>query len=122
MTQHDDQVRLRHMLDHAREAVQLAQGRSRADLDVDRLFNLAMTRLLEIVGEAAGRVTQPTRDQHPDVPWPQIVGLRNRLVPPNPGWPSGASVWSSSKGNTRKKEPRQQNLRVNSGWRKSPRL
>ena len=80
MTQHDDGVRMRHMLDHAREAVQLAQGRSRADLDADRLFNLAMTRLLEIIGEAAGRVAQTTRDQHPQVPWQQIVGLRNRLI------------------------------------------
>ena len=39
-----------------------------------------MTRLLEIVGEAAGRVSQATRDQHPQIVWPQIVGLRNRLI------------------------------------------
>jgi uncharacterized protein with HEPN domain len=78
---HDgDQARLRHMLDHAREAAQLAHGRTRTDLDADRMFNLAMTRLLEIIGEAAGRVTQPTRDQYPMVPWSQIVGLRNRLI------------------------------------------
>ena len=80
MTQHDDQARLRHMLDHARETVQLARDRARPDLDQDRLFSLAMTRLLEIIGEAAGRVTQATRDQHPQIPWSQMVGLRNRLI------------------------------------------
>ena len=39
-----------------------------------------MTRLLEIVGEAAGRVSQPTRDQNPQIAWPGIVALRNRLI------------------------------------------
>jgi len=68
------------MLDHALEAVQIAQGRTRADLDADRLFNLAMTRLLEIIGEAAARVTQATRDRYPEVPWGAIAGMRNRLI------------------------------------------
>jgi len=53
MTRHDTPVRLRHMLDHAREAVDMAQGRKREDLDADRQLNLALVRLLEIVGEAA---------------------------------------------------------------------
>jgi uncharacterized protein with HEPN domain len=79
MTPRDD-VSLRQMLDHSQEALQLAGGRSRTDLDSDRLFNLAMTRLLEIVGEAAGRVSQTTRDSHPQMAWSQIVGLRNRLI------------------------------------------
>lgn len=46
MSRHDDTVRLHHMLDHAREAVQIASGRSRPDLDSDRQFALAMTLLL----------------------------------------------------------------------------
>jgi len=71
---------LRHMLDHAREAVAFARSKTRADLDADRLLNLALTRLLEIVGEAAGRVPEDVRVRHPEIPWPQIVGLRNRLV------------------------------------------
>jgi uncharacterized protein with HEPN domain len=68
------------MLDHAVEAVGLARGRTRADLDRDRPFNLAMTRLLEIVGEAAARVSQATRDRCPQVPWSAISGMRNRLI------------------------------------------
>lgn len=80
MTRHSDEARLRHMLDHALEGVQMARGKTRHDLDADRLLNLSLVRLLEIVGEAAGRVSQATRDQHPEIPWPDIVRLRNRLI------------------------------------------
>ena len=65
MSQHDLLVALRHMLDHAREAVELAQGRSRADLGADRLVQLALTRLVEIVGEAASRVPAGTAGSAP---------------------------------------------------------
>lgn len=75
-----DAISIRQMFDHADEAWQLAVGRSRTDLDSDRLFQLAMTRLLEIVGEAAGRISSATRDQQPQIAWPQIVALRNRLI------------------------------------------
>jgi len=68
------------MRDHAREAVLLAQGKTRAHLDSDRLLNLALVRLLEIVGEAAGRIPKETCDRYPEIPWPQIVSLRNRLI------------------------------------------
>ncbi len=53
MTQHDDITRLRHMLDHATEAVDMTAGRKRVDLDIDRQLQLALTRLVEIVGEAS---------------------------------------------------------------------
>jgi uncharacterized protein with HEPN domain len=73
-------IRLSHMLDHAREVIVLSEGRSRSDLDTDRLLNLALVRLLEIVGEAANRVPPEERQQHPEIPWPQIISLRNRLI------------------------------------------
>ncbi|MFQ5502206.1 MAG: DUF86 domain-containing protein [Phycisphaerae bacterium] len=80
MSQRDDMVSLRHMLDQAREAVEMARGRTRTDLDTDRMFNLSMTRLLEIVGEAASRVSAEGREQISTIPWPKVVGLRNRLI------------------------------------------
>lgn len=76
----DDLVRLRHMLDNAREADKLIRGKSRPDLDNDRVLNLALVRLLEVVGEAANRVTTATRKENENNPWSQIVSLRNRLV------------------------------------------
>jgi uncharacterized protein with HEPN domain len=80
MSQHDPLVALRHMLDHAREAVELAQGRSRKDIDSDRLLQLALTRLVEIVGEAAGRVPAEVQDRHSALPWREAIGARNRLI------------------------------------------
>ena len=73
-------IRLRHMLDYAREAVTLARGKSRADLDADRVLNLALVHLVEIVGEAASRVSKDVQGQYPQIPWPQVVSMRNRLV------------------------------------------
>lgn len=80
MTRHDPTVCLRHMLDHAREAVQMAHGRRREDLDSDRQLNLALVRLLEIIGEAASRLPAPDRGRYPAIPWSDVVGLRNRLI------------------------------------------
>jgi uncharacterized protein with HEPN domain len=80
MTRHSDQLSMRQMLDHAVEATQLAKGRTRGDLDKDRVFALAMTRLLEILGEAASRVSEPSRNAQPGIPWSGIIGLRNRLI------------------------------------------
>ncbi len=80
MTRHDPIVSLHQMLDHAREAADMARGRTRDDLDSDRLLNLALVRLLEIVGEAAGRIPSEQRDLWPSVPWRNVIGLRNRLV------------------------------------------
>lgn len=80
MSRHEGDVRLRHMLDHAKEAVTMVRGKTRAELDNDRQLNLALVRLLEIVGEAAGRVPSEDRSRHPNIPWAEIVGLRNRLI------------------------------------------
>ncbi len=80
MSRHDDQPRLRHMLDHAVEAVGMTRGRTRGHLDADRQLNLALVRLVEIVGEAAARVSGETRERYRDIPWSEIVSLRNRLI------------------------------------------
>lgn len=80
MTQHDADLPLRQMLIYAREALVLSQGKERNDLDEDRLLELALTRLLEIIGEAANRVSSEIQEQNPTLPWAQMVGLRNWLI------------------------------------------
>lgn len=76
----DDEIRLLHMLDAAREATAFARGRTRGDLDNDRQLVLALVKDIEIVGEAATQVTESTRQGLPEIPWERIVGMRNRLV------------------------------------------
>jgi uncharacterized protein with HEPN domain len=68
------------MLDHAREASVLVQGKAQNSVGVEVGTGLALVRLLEIIGEAASRVPADERSQHPTVPWAAIVGLRNRLI------------------------------------------
>jgi uncharacterized protein with HEPN domain len=80
MLQAKDRIRLQHMLDHATEALTMIKGRNREDLDNDRQLNLSLVRLLEIVGEAASRTSERTRNLHSELPWIQIIGLRNRLI------------------------------------------
>ena len=80
MTKHDPWLPYRHMLDHAQEALVLVQGKTRADLDTDRLLSLALVRLLEIIGEAANRIPKAEQARYSQIPWPQIVSLRNRLI------------------------------------------
>ena len=71
---------MRHMLDYAVEAHALAEAHSRGELESNRLLNLSLARLLEIIGEAATRVPQSERDKHPDIEWGDIIGMRNRLI------------------------------------------
>ena len=73
-------ARIQDMLDYAQEAVAMARGHSRADLDTDRMLELALTRLVELVGEAAWFVPDEFRARHPQVPWRTIVATRNQLT------------------------------------------
>lgn len=68
------------MRDTVQEVVSLTRNKSHDDLTKDRVLNLALTRLLEVLGEAATRVPEEIRKKYPELPWQQIIGLRNRLI------------------------------------------
>jgi len=76
----DDLVRLRHMLDAANEAIELAAGKSRDEIENERLLNLSLVRLIEIVGEAADHVSAEFCLKHSSIPWKEIIGMRHRLI------------------------------------------
>lgn len=78
--QRDDRVYLSHMLDMARKARELTVGRSRADFDRNEVLRLALRHLIQIIGEAASRVSAEYRSAHPEVPWGEIIGMRHRVV------------------------------------------
>ena len=75
MTQHNDIIRLRHMLDHAKEAVELIAGKQKTELQRNRVLELALIRLVEIVGEASARVSSEAQAKYPMIPWPQVIGI-----------------------------------------------
>ncbi len=68
------------MLDAAREAVSFARGRKRDDLDGDRMLTLSIIKSVEMIGEAASKVTDETRKAYTAIPWTDIVAMRNRLI------------------------------------------
>ncbi len=68
------------MLEAAREARTFVKGYARSDLDGNRMLVLALLKSIEIIGEAASRVTSEARAACPSIPWAAIVGMRNRLV------------------------------------------
>lgn len=80
MTPPDDVVRLHHLREAAEKAIGFTAGRTRGSLDDDELLRLALTKLVEIVGEAAKQVSEPTRAQYPTVPWSAAARMRDRLI------------------------------------------
>ena len=65
------------MLTYAKEAVSFADGRTRADLDTDSMFALALERAIEIIGEAAKNVSRSYQSAHPTIPWQDITRTRD---------------------------------------------
>ncbi len=80
MSQHDPLLRVRHMLDYSREAVELLGNRSLEELQSNRVLQLALVQLIEIVGEAGSRVPEDVRQANPELPWKQAIGMRHRLI------------------------------------------
>ena len=78
--QKDDLIRLRHMLEAAREVVSFSQNETRDSLDIKRMLTLSIVKDLEIIGEAASKVTKKCREETPQIPWQNIVSMRNRLI------------------------------------------
>jgi len=76
----EDGIRLRHMMEACETVARLVAGKSRDSLGEDVALALALARSLEIAGEAAARLNTATRERYPEVPWAQVIGMRNRLV------------------------------------------
>ncbi len=80
MTLPRDDDRIAHMIEACEQATEFVAGRTRTDLDHDRMLELALTKLVEIVGEAAKSVTEETRARYPDVPWSEASRARDFLA------------------------------------------
>ena len=80
MSKIDDPTRLNHMHQAATEALEFIQGCSREALDHNRLLVLALLKEIEIIGEAAVQLSPDCRARHPQLPWKNIIGMRNRLI------------------------------------------
>lgn len=68
------------MMDATQEILEFMSDKRREDLDRNRMLSLSIVRLLEIIGEAANKVSPEFRRQYDKVSWKSIVGMRNRLI------------------------------------------
>jgi uncharacterized protein with HEPN domain len=75
-----DEARLRHMLEAAEKIRQITKNKSRAELNKNEILTLALTRLLEILGEAANQVSDGAKEANPQLPWREMIGVRNHLI------------------------------------------
>lgn len=68
------------MLQSAQLALRYLADAEQAAFESDPLLQDAVVRRLEVLGEAAARVTDEVRNAHPDLPWREMIGMRNRIV------------------------------------------
>ena len=92
----DDLARLQHMLDAAREAISFAEGKTVEDMIQDRMLLLSLVKEIEIVGEAASRMSAEARAAITGVPWPVIIAMRNRLTHGYFDW-DAERIWTTVK-------------------------
>lgn len=76
----DDYVYVGHMLETANAVVAKTAGISRSDFDGNENLRLAVTHLIQTVGESARRVSHEFRQLHPDIPWGNIVAMRHKVM------------------------------------------
>ena len=76
---HDDAYLL-DMLLSARDAAEFAAGLTFPQFEQSQLHQNAILKAIEIIGEAAAPISEETKQAHPGIPWPEIIGMRNRLV------------------------------------------
>jgi len=72
--------RLMHMLDASKAAVKHLSKKKRKDLDTNRTILSAVIRELEIIGEAANSIPVSIQKKYSQIPWKQIIAMRNRLI------------------------------------------
>lgn len=80
MSWHDPITTLRQTRAFAHEAVEMVAGRTQQSVEADRVVTLALTRLLELIGESVNRVDKDVRERHKHLPWREMIALRNRLI------------------------------------------
>jgi len=80
MPSKQDMVRLRHMLEAAKDALSFVQNKNRNSLDTDKMLSLSLVRCVEIIGEAASKLSKECFAEFSRVPWKNIIGMRNRLI------------------------------------------
>ena len=76
----DDITRVKHILDSSKDILVFINNKERQDLDKDRMLVLSLVKSIEIIGEAANKISDELKSKHSSIPWEDIIGMRNRLI------------------------------------------
>ena len=76
----DDYVKIKHMLDAAKECLSFVKGKTRKDLNTNKILVYALVKVIEIIGEAASKISGDFKNKNSEIPWQDIVGMRNHLI------------------------------------------
>ncbi len=80
MFNHEDRIRIRHMLDASQKVIKFIDGKTRQEFENEEVLVLAVLRLLEMIGEAAKKISPETSKEFTRIPWKGIIGTRDRLI------------------------------------------
>ncbi len=76
----EDKIRIQHILDEIEDILLFVKDLSFQDFRNDKKTVNAVIRSIEIIGEAANRITPNLKVENPDIPWKEIIGMRNHLI------------------------------------------
>jgi len=75
-----DLIRLHHILKAAQDIIRFTKGKTRNDIKTDEILVLALVKEIEIIGEAATKLSIETKEKFPNIEWRDMIGMRNRLI------------------------------------------
>ena len=75
-----DIVYLSHMLYVCRQTLAFNRGKSRAQFNGDKLLQVGLAHMVQTIGEAARHVSREFQEQHSEIPWSEIIGMRHKVV------------------------------------------
>lgn len=76
----DDVIRLGHIYEAAQKAINFVDDKKRQDLDNDDMLQFALIHAIQVIGEAAARMSKEFQVKYPQIPWRVMSGMRNRIV------------------------------------------
>ncbi len=80
MTTDRDQKLIRHTLDAIETINKFTKGKTKEEFVGDEMLSSAVIKKFEIIGEACSRLSEDFRNSHPNIPWKEIIGMRNILI------------------------------------------
>jgi len=76
----NERIWFEHILDSSQKVIKFSNNKTVDDLKSDDMLYYAILKCVEIIGEASTKITPETRSQYDDIPWKDIIAMRNRLV------------------------------------------